>query len=80
MKYFNARCKIQLDLPVKFAKAIPVKFATVIPAILTGNEKGVESAPQLDEGFEVINEREKLLIFATGTNWRRVAHQVGIRR
>ena len=45
MKYVNARCKIQLDLPVKFAKAIPVKFATVIPAILTGNEKGVESYP-----------------------------------
>ena len=35
---------------------------------------------QVDEGFEVINEKEKLLVFATGTNWRRVAHQVGIRR
>ncbi len=34
---------------------------------------------KVDDGFEVINEREKLLVFATGT-MARVAHKVAIKR
>ena len=34
---------------------------------------------KVDEGLEVINEKEKLLIFTTGNEWN-IPHQVGIKR